>query len=181
MYMSGNEIRKALEKDIGEIMKLIAKCVQVMQDGGSDQWDDQYPNKEIIGEDIAKGTLYVYEDHGKISGIIVLDDNQAEEYQAISWMQEKGPHLIMHRLAVHPEVQGKGIARKLIAFAEEYAQSNGYSSIRLDTYMKNAKALALYPSLGYTRRGEVWFPGRTAQFPVFEKVLIPGANHGQAQ
>ncbi|MNN72431.1 putative acetyltransferase [compost metagenome] len=78
----------------------------------------------------------------------------------------------MHRLAVHPEVQGKGIARKLIAFAEEYARQSGYSSIRLDTYSKNTRALALYPSLGYERRGEVFFPHRAVSFPVFEKVLI---------
>lgn len=62
-------------------------------------------------------------------------------------------------------------SRRLIAFAEEFARSGGYSSIRLDTYAKNDKALKLYPSLGYLQRGEIRFPGRTAVFPVFEKVL----------
>ncbi|MNO27808.1 putative acetyltransferase [compost metagenome] len=169
--MSGDKIRNAQREEIGEIMELIAKCVQVMQNGGSDQWDESYPNKEVISEDMDKGTLYAYEEQGAIAGIIVLDEEQAEQYGAIDWEQEQGPHLIMHRLAVHPEVQGKGIARKLIAFAEEHAQSGGYTSIRLDTYAKNAKALALYPSLGYEYRGVVDFPGRTANFPVFEKVL----------
>jgi GNAT superfamily N-acetyltransferase len=115
MYMSGNEIRIARKDEIGEIMELIAKCVQVMQDGGSDQWDDTYPNREVIGKDIADGTLYVCVDQAAIAGIIVLDENQAEQYEAIDWLEAKGPNLIMHRLAVHPEVQGKGIARKLIA------------------------------------------------------------------
>lgn len=174
--MGGNEIRIARKDEIGEIMELIAKCVQVMQDGGSDQWDDTYPNREVIGKDIADGTLYVCVDQAAIAGIIVLDNNQAGQYEAIDWLERKGPNLIMHRLAVHPEVQGKGIARRLIAFAEEYARSGGYTSIRLDTYAKNNRALALYPSLGYERRGEVDFPGRTANFPVFEKVLTSGAE-----
>ncbi|WP_232231460.1 GNAT family N-acetyltransferase [Paenibacillus sp. HW567] len=174
--MSGSKIRKARRADIGEIMALIAKCVQVMQDGGSDQWDDKYPNREIITQDLDKGTLFVYEEQAAISGIMVLDEDQAEQYEAIRWSQEQGAHLIMHRLAVHPEVQGKGIARKLVAFAEELARSGGYSSIRLDTYAKNTRALALYPSLGYERRGEVDFPGRTANFPVFEKVLTSEAE-----
>ncbi|WP_228745011.1 GNAT family N-acetyltransferase [Paenibacillus sp. S150] len=169
--MSGSEIRNARRDEIGEIMELIAKCVQVMQAGGSDQWDSSYPNRDVIGEDIAKGALYVCVDQAAIAGIIVLDENQAEQYKAIDWTEKQGPQLIMHRLAVHPEVQGKGIARKLIAFSEEHARRGGYSSIRLDTYAKNSRALALYPSLGYECRGEVDFPGRTARFPVFEKIL----------
>lgn len=169
--MSGNEIRKAQINEVGEIMELVAKCVQVMQAGGSDQWDDSYPNKEIISADIENGTLYAYVDNGAIAGILVLDENQSELYRDIQWAQEQGPHLIMHRLAVHPEVQGKGIARKLIAFAEEHARVSGYTSIRMDTYTKNTRALAIYPNLGYERRGEIFFPGREASFPVFEKVL----------
>lgn len=169
--MGSNEIRKAQQEDIGEIMELIAKCVQAMQAGGSDQWDEDYPNREIIGQDIEGGTLYAYIENESVAGIIVLDEQPHELYGEIKWSQEQGRHLIMHRLAVHPEVQGKGIARKLIAFSEEYARSQGYSSIRMDTYSKNTRVLALYPSLGYERRGEVFFPDRTASFPVFEKVL----------
>ncbi|MFF2018760.1 GNAT family N-acetyltransferase [Paenibacillus sp. NPDC058177] len=167
-----NGIRTAHKEELEEIMKLIAKCVKVMQDGGSDQWDEHYPNKEVIGTDIERGTLYVYEDNHAIAGILVLDENQAEAYKTITWEQNQGPHLIMHRLAVHPEVQGKGIARKLIAFAEALALRNGYTSIRLDTYAKNTRALEIYPGLGYQLRGEISFPSRTANFPVFEKVLI---------
>lgn len=166
-----NEIRRAQKDEVVEIMELISKCVQVMQDGGSDQWDAHYPNKEIIEQDIQQGSLYVYEVDKAIAGIIVLDENESEEYKTIQWVQNQGPHLIMHRLAIHPEVQGKGIARKLIAFAENHAGVNGYTSIRLDTYAKNTRALELYPGLGYERRGEVDFPHRTANFPVFEKVL----------
>lgn len=70
--MSGNKIRKALREEIGEIMELIAKCVQVMQAGGSDQWNESYPNREVIGLDIECGTLYVYIDNEAIAGIIVL-------------------------------------------------------------------------------------------------------------
>ena len=152
-------------------MELIARCIKVMRDSGSDQWDESYPNREVIAQDLERGTLYVCEEDGAVAGIIVLDENQAEEYGTIHWKQNQGPNLIMHRLAVHPEVQGKGLARRLIAFAEDYAAHSGYASIRLDSYTKNASALKLYNRLGYDRRGEVNFPGKMASFPVFEKVL----------
>ena len=131
-----------------------------------------YPNQEIIELDIEQGTLYVCEEDQRIAGILVLDENESEEYKTIQWKQNQGPHLMMHRLAVHPQIQGKGIATRLIAFAEAYAKRNGYTSIRLDTYAKNTGALHIYQRLEYDHRGEISFPGRTANFPVFEKVLV---------
>lgn len=164
-------IRTGRIEELQEIMALIARCVAVMQAGGSDQWDDQYPNREVIGEDLQRGTLFAAEGEGRILGIIVLDESQDEQYETINWKQLKGPHLMMHRLAVDPKAQGQGVARKLIAFSEEYAVREGYTSLRLDTYAKNTAALKLYQGLGYDLRGEVNFPGRAASFPVFEKVL----------
>jgi ribosomal protein S18 acetylase RimI-like enzyme len=164
-------IRTGRIEDLQEIMALITRCVTVMQAGGSDQWDDQYPNREVIGEDLQRGTLFAAEREGRILGIVVLDETQDEQYETINWKQVEGPHLMMHRLAVDPEAHGQGIARKLVAFSEEYAAREGYTSLRLDTYAKNTAALKLYQGLGYDLRGEVNFPGRTASFPVFEKVL----------
>lgn len=164
-------IRTGRTEDLQEIMALISRCVTVMQAGGSDQWDDQYPNREVIGEDLQHGTLFAAESEGHIMGIVVLDESQDEQYRTISWKQDEGPHLMMHRLAVDPEAQGQGVARKLIAFSEEYAMREGYTSLRLDTYAKNKAALKLYQGLGYDLRGEVNFPDRAASFPVFEKVL----------
>ncbi|OZB98608.1 GNAT family N-acetyltransferase [Paenibacillus sp. XY044] len=166
------QIRTGATGDMEEIMGLIARCVKVMQDGGSDQWDEQYPNRGVIGEDLKQGTLTVAVLDGSIAGIMVLDHHQDEQYDTVDWADTKGPHLMMHRLAVDPMAQGRGVARKLVAFAEHFATENGYQSIRLDTYAKNGPALKLYRGLGYDQRGEVNYPGREAGFPAFEKVFV---------
>jgi ribosomal protein S18 acetylase RimI-like enzyme len=76
----------------------------------------------------------------------------------------------VHRLCLLPAFQGKGLAKQLMQFAEEYAVKNKYSSIRLDTYSKNFIALNLYDSLKYRRAGDVSFrAGKT--FHCFEKML----------
>ncbi|MFD1772632.1 GNAT family N-acetyltransferase [Paenibacillus rhizophilus] len=165
------DIRQGRMEELEQIMALIAECVRVMREGGSDQWDETYPNAEIIKEDIERGTLYVCEENGAAAGILVMDENQAEPYAEIEWVEKEGPHLVMHRLAVHPQIQGKGIARRLISFAENFAADHGYKSIRMDTYAQNAKALELYRRLGYEIRGQFRLPGKTAHFPVLEKIL----------
>ncbi|AIQ14206.1 GNAT family N-acetyltransferase [Paenibacillus durus] len=167
-----HDIRKGRIEELEQIMALIAECVRVMQEGGSDQWDESYPNAEVIAGDIERGTLYVCEEDGAVAGIVVLDEIQLEPYRQVDWVQIEGPHLVMHRLAVHPQVQGKGIARRLISFAENFAEEQGYKSIRMDTYAKNDRALELYRRLGYEIRGEFRLPGKTAHFPVLEKILV---------
>lgn len=163
------KIRTGRSEDLMVIMDMVSRCTKVMQDGGSDQWNDQYPNMDVIGEDLKRGALFVAEGEGRILGMVVLDQNQEEHFETVDWKQVEGPHLIMHRLAVDPLAQGQGIARKLVTFAEEFALREGFRSIRLDTYSKNVAALKLYHGLGYDLRGEVNYPGRVASFPVFEK------------
>lgn len=166
-----NGIRPARREDLAPGMELIRSCVALMQAEGSDQWNESYPNLELMTLDLEEGVLYVCEEEGEVAGLLTLDEFASEEYEAVEWSRQEGRHLIMHRLAVHPKFQGRGIARRLIAFTEQKARSEGYDTIRLDTYAKNHKALSLYTSLGYELRGEIRFPGRTAPFPVFEKVL----------
>ncbi|AHV98698.1 GNAT family N-acetyltransferase [Paenibacillus sabinae] len=167
-----SDIRQGRMDELEQIMVLIAECVRVMREGGSDQWDETYPNVEVITGDLERRTLYVCEDNGAVAGIMVLDEIQAEPYRTVDWVQKEGPNLVMHRLAVHPQVQGKGIARRLISFAENFAADQGYKSIRMDTYAKNDKALELYRRLGYDIRGQFRLPDKISHFPVLEKILV---------
>ena len=154
-------------------MALIHKAVAVMLKNDIDQWDDSYPSREIFAADIAAKTLFKITSGKEIAGIIVLNENQAPEYSAITWQDNKGRPLVVHRLCLLPAFQGKGLARKLMRFAEEYALKNKFSSIRLDTYSKNFIALNLYDSLQYRRTGDVSFrAGKT--FHCFEKLLNDG-------
>jgi ribosomal protein S18 acetylase RimI-like enzyme len=162
-------------------MDLIREAVRAMNESGLYQWSEAYPNKEIIGDDIAAGTLYkitidgviasgnVIAGGNLIAGIIVLNHQYFPEYNALTW-EVNDPHpLIVHRLCIHPDFQGQGFAKALMQFAEAYAVRNQYISVRLDTGTLNTKALALYDALGYRRVGVVSF--RPGFFQVFEKGL----------
>jgi ribosomal protein S18 acetylase RimI-like enzyme len=165
-------ISKAVQADITPIMELIQEAVRVMNEGGLHQWDDQYPNVDIITEDIAAKSLHKITADGKIAGIIVLSEEYFPGYDKLKWEDEGSKFLIVHRLCVHPDFQGQGLAKKLMTFAEEYAMSHYYTSIRLDTFTGNQIALGLYDSIGYRRVGLVRF--RLGSFQVFEKVLKNG-------
>ena len=56
-------------------------------------------------------------------------------------------------------------------FAENYAVVNGYTTIRLDAYSGNPRALHFYECRGYQKAGQLFFPGRELPFYGYEKIL----------
>lgn len=154
-------IEKGVIGDEREIISMTQLCALDLISKGISQWDQHYPNLGTIQNDIAMGQLYKYT-YGKIIvGIIVLNEVQDPEYADLNWVtDENSRNLVVHRLAVHPEHQGKGIAQKLMSFAEEFARQNTYDSIRLDTFSQNSRNQKFYDTRGYQRTGEVYLSYR---------------------
>ena len=72
-------IRQANLNDIEKIMKMYNSCVAGMIKIGIDQWDNTYPNKEIILHDIQNKTFYVITDEKQNSDSSELN-NQINEF-----------------------------------------------------------------------------------------------------
>lgn len=64
--------RKTETADLDRVMELFGKASATMALLGIDQWQDGYPNRELIEEDIAEGRSYVVANGGKIIGTTVL-------------------------------------------------------------------------------------------------------------
>ena len=169
LVMSLN-IVKATINDSRNIMELIKSCILNMESVGIYQWNEYYPTLDIIMSDVESGSLYVLKEGNDIWGIIVINEDQSPEYRNLSWGDE-GKVLVVHRLAVQPNKQRTGIAKKLMDFAEIYAKEKEFTSIRLDTYSGNPIAMTLYEQRGYIRVGQVYFPMRELPFNCYEKVL----------
>lgn len=91
---------------------------------------------------IAAGEQYVSDAPGGGSGLassIVLVD---------------GPgYLVVNNVAVAPALQGRGLGRALLAFAEDEALRRGFTEVRLHTNAAMADNLLMYPKLGYAEVG----------------------------
>lgn len=162
-------IRKGKPEDIEPIMNIIRAATKNMESNNIHQWDEIYPDKTVLNEDIAKGNLYVNVEDGIINALIVLNEDQAEEYKALHWKYNLEKQLVIHRLCVDPRAQGGGIARKLLKYSDEFAVKGGYGAIRLDAFTQNERALRLYEKNGYEKVGSVNF--RKGKFYCYEKKL----------
>ncbi|WP_299126625.1 GNAT family N-acetyltransferase [uncultured Winogradskyella sp.] len=165
-------IRKGNLEDIEIIMHITKECAKTMIDNGVYQWNEHYPNVDAFKNDIARKELFVLELNGVVKGTVVISTFMDSEYIPIKWLTKNKNNIYIHRLAIHPEVQGKGYAQQLMAFAEQYAIDNNYGSIRLDTFSQNKRNQKFYELRGFKRLGDIYFP-KQSKFPFhcYELVL----------
>lgn len=164
-------IRKAKLPEIPEILELTRACGKEMESRGIYQWNEIYPSKAVLENDVDRGQLYLLEGSRGILGIIALTTQMDKEYEDVAWLTQNKGNLYVHRLAIHPEYQSLGYAQQLMSFAESFAKEGNFTSIRLDTFSQNPRNQRFYEQRGYSRLGNVYFPDQS-EFPFYCYELV---------
>jgi len=162
-------VRLARQEELDVVFDLVRAATRAMEALGIAQWDEIYPDKDILRQDLVHCELHVAEAAGSIVGIVAINEVQSPEYGEVIW-RFSGRVLVVHRLTVHPASQRQGIAARLMSFVEEFAVVNGYETIRLDAFTHNPAACNLYERRGYRKAGTVRF--RKGEFFCYEKPVI---------
>ena len=88
---------------------------------GIDQWDESYPNKEVIMSDITIGNYYVGCIDAEVVCGVAIDQKQDPTYLTIDWKDNTNRFLVIHRLCAKTTVWNKGVGKKMMGFAENLA------------------------------------------------------------
>ena len=166
-----NEIRvtKADIRDLDDICMLFEKATRNMTENKIHQWDELYPNREIISEDILNSQMYLGMIEDRIASVFVVNQQSDPEYIVGSWKYEGSSYAVVHRLCVDPQFQKMGVGTKTMQIIEDMQKKAGIAAIRLDAFSLNPYALHMYEKLGYNRVGKVnW---RTGLFYLYEKLI----------
>ncbi|MCX7551210.1 GNAT family N-acetyltransferase [Xanthomarina sp. F2636L] len=164
-------IRKATYKDIDSILEITRACADFMINNAVFQWNENYPSRKAFENDVSRDELFLLEKESKILGCIVISTFMDEEYVPITWLTPNNNNIYIHRLAVHPNSQGKGYAQKLMDFAETFAVQNHFTSVRLDTFSQNTRNQKFYELRNYRKTGKIYFP-KQSKFPFYCYELI---------
>lgn len=84
---------------------------------------------------IEQHRVFILADGMRIIGVLVLIQQDRS--------------LLLDNVAVHPEYQGRGLGRELVALAEEEALRLGYTAVTLYTNERMTENIGLYKKLGY--------------------------------
>lgn len=93
------------------------------------------PDEETIKKYIATSTIFIANDTSELVGVVVITSTQGQ-YE-------------LKNLAVLESHQGKGIAKKLIFKAKNYAKENRANCLVVGTGNSSLSQLALYQKCGF--------------------------------
>jgi GNAT superfamily N-acetyltransferase len=86
----------------------------------------------------------------------------------------RGDLLYLGKIAVKPGLQGRGLARRMIALAEAGARSRGFRALELQTRVELTENHRAFGALGFQKVGETCHPGFTRTTSLtFRKELAP--------
>lgn len=164
------QFRKATNTEIPQIWEILQQAIARRKADGSNQWQDGYPNLEVIQSDSSKNAAYVLTENEIIIGYVALLINDEPEYYNIEgeWLTN-GNFVVFHRVAIAENQLGKGMAKKLLLHIEDFATANNIDSIKADTNFDNLAMIAVFEKLGYQHCGQVYFRGSARR--AYEKVL----------
>ena len=145
-------IRPATYDDIPVLLAIFYYARQQMiWDGNPDQWDDNYPSREQLEEDIRRGVSYVIEQDGVVCATFVFVEGDDPTYDIIddgAWLNDL-PYGTIHRIASSGKIGG------VFGCVLDWCTAH-CNNIRIDTHQDNARMLHLIEKHGFTRCGIIY-------------------------
>ncbi|UQD56587.1 N-acetyltransferase [Flavobacterium sp. K5-23] len=162
--------RKAEMSETTPIWQILQQAIIRRKKDGSNQWQDGYPNPDVVQKDIEKGQGFVLVEGETIIGYSAVIMNYEPAYDNIEgkWLTIDD-FVVIHRVALSEQYLGKGLAKMIIGYIEDFALQNNIYSVKADTNFDNIAMMKVFENLGYTLCGEVFFRGSPRK--AYEKVL----------
>lgn len=162
--------RQANLGELEQIWVILKEGIARRKNEGSNQWQDGYPNPEVIKNDIEKGAGFILEEGNTIVGYCAIMINDEPEYSKIegNWITNDD-FVVFHRVAISNNHLGKKLSIKILQHIEEFALNNDIYSIKADTNFDNIAMLKIFERMDYVYCGEVYFRGSPRK--AFEKAL----------
>lgn len=162
--------RPAKYSEASQIWQILKDAIKRRKKDGSNQWQDGYPNMEVVKSDIENKIGFVLTQNDTIIGYTAVIINDEPDYINIEgkWLSDQD-FVVYHRVAVSEEFLAKGMAKKMIKLIEKYALSKNIYSLKADTNHDNIPMMKIFEKLGYSFCGIVYI--RKSPRRAYEKVL----------
>ncbi|MCI7813519.1 MAG: GNAT family N-acetyltransferase [Lachnospiraceae bacterium] len=165
--------REAQERDLESIMAIIHQAQEDLKNQGVDQWQNGYPNEEIVLGDINRKENYVLEDGGEIAATVMFSFAGEPSYEKIyegEWKSDQ-PYAVIHRIAVDRSRKHAGAATKMLDEIIRICRQRDISSIRIDTHRDNKAMQGWIIKNQFDYCGTIYLKSSGAQRYAYERRL----------
>ena len=121
-------------------------------------WNEEYPARENLMDDLAHGGLYVYTDGSKLIGAVSVLTGDQLELNDLPF-EGKGMPCEISRLTIAEEYAGRGLARRMLTQLFDILRGKGIDEVRLLVAKCNPAAIRTYEKLGFRLIGDCFMYG----------------------
>ncbi|WP_119327216.1 GNAT family N-acetyltransferase [Companilactobacillus musae] len=157
--MSNIYLRQATMDDLPKIIDIIDGAKKTLRDRGVEQWQQGYPDKEILKQDIEEDISFALVLNGEVVGAAALQQGYDKNYQDMtsgSWDKNSDvTYSIIHRIAIEADHQGEHLSAALIQQLLTMSYYLGYQDVRIDTHPDNLVMQHIIESNGFEEKGTI--------------------------
>jgi len=151
--------------DLPRAVEIVATARAYLGRQGLDQWQDGYPQEEVLRADIEAGDAYgIEDDDGTLMSICAVIFGGDPVYDVIrdgAWLSDR-EYVAVHRVAVDNARVRRGYASRMFSGAQALADARGIRALRIDTHPGNLPMQKTLAKNGFMRCGIVILPGDPA-------------------
>ena len=136
------EIRLATKDDIPQLMPLFEAASRGLRQMRVNQWQNGYPQPELIANDIANGVSYLLE--------------PTYNYIEGKWLTDEEAFVVIHRQTIRPDRRGQRLSDLFFGYAEQLCRERGVRSMRIDTHEGNLPMQRAVERYGFVRCGVIY-------------------------
>ena len=167
-------LRPTCEGDLPEVMRIIADAQADFRARGIDQWQNGYPNEQVIRGDIERGESYVVTRGEQIVATAMItfapDPNYAGIYGGEWLLAAPKSYATIHRIAVDLGERGQGVAEWIVGQTERMCRKRGADSLRIDTHRDNRSMQRVAEKNGMTLCGIIHLADGAERL-AYEKIM----------
>lgn len=166
-------VRKTKIGDIDSIMEIISLTREYFRVEGIPQWQGEYPAREQFVSDMERGESYVCVRDGRVVGVSAIIAGVEPDYLNIydgEWKNARS-YVCMHRVAVHPDAKGSGVAAQLVEKAREIALEHGVLDLKCDTHEINRNMRRMLEKNGFEYCGIIYLSADGEPRVAYQRLL----------
>ena len=168
------EFTKAKRKDLPPVMKIIGEAQAFLANHKIDQWQNGYPNKDTILEDLINNESYIVTTNDStLIATAMFSTKKEPTYKSIEgkWVTKvNAKYGVIHRMAITNKSRNKGVARFIFEQCEQQLLQQNIYSMRIDTHQDNLAMQGLLIKLKYFYCGVIYLDNGDKRL-AYEKCL----------
>lgn len=138
-------IRRVQPHETALVAEVLGSAAHVLVQRGQGLWRASDVSEAAIADHVRAGMYYVANDDDGPVGVFRFQLDDVTYWPEI----EGGSSAFLHKVAVHPRVQGHGFAQVLLAHALQLARDEGRRFLRLDCVSGRPKLRGVYERFGF--------------------------------